>query len=396
MLARRAASIAKRESVGSWLYGVACRVASASRASSARRKAAERSACLQRGSTAGAETRHDSDVLDASVIDEEVARLPERLRAVFMLCCMEGLTYEEVARRLGWPVGTVKSRLARGRARLRQRLVRRGLGPTAVGFATRPVTKLLPPHLVGVTARAAAQFCTENMAAGGGPSAAAVALTREIFKAMILKKLTLVGTVVAASALVAAGAAGFAPGASAGAGQQPAQEAPPIPSVCPVTSKQGCIACHTTSPTRGVKYSRLFPGRSHEAPTTTAADPNQTDDMFGATMRVNTAAVTFARLGEVREGLEKVYKQLEELSRNPTDREAARQLRATLLSAEDGLRVIRSNVDRIAVEPRPVTKPKAPTPPRPVAGAKSDDLERRLRDVERKLDELLGARGKPN
>ena len=59
---------------------------------------------------------------------------------------------------------------------------------------------------------------------------------------------------------------------------------------------------------------------------------------------------------------------------------------AQLLSAEDGLRTIRNNVDRIVVEARP--KPTPLTLP-PTAAAKPDDLERRLHDVERKLDELL-------
>ena len=101
----------------------------------------------------------------------------------------------------------------------------------------------------------------------------------------------------------------------------------------------------------------------------------------------------FGRLAGVGEEIEKAYKNLEAVSSNPTNREAARLLRAQLLSAEDGLRTIRNNVDRIVVEARP--KPTPLTPP-PTAAAKPDDLERRLHDVERKLDELLGARSKAN
>ena len=49
------------------------------------------------------------------IIHEEIARLPERYRATVVLCDLEGRTYEEAARVLGRPVGTIKSRLARGR-----------------------------------------------------------------------------------------------------------------------------------------------------------------------------------------------------------------------------------------------------------------------------------------
>ena len=47
--------------------------------------------------------------------------------AAVVLCLLEGMTPEQAARHLGWPVGTVHSRLARGRERLRGRLTRRGL-----------------------------------------------------------------------------------------------------------------------------------------------------------------------------------------------------------------------------------------------------------------------------
>ncbi|HLH27608.1 MAG TPA: sigma-70 family RNA polymerase sigma factor, partial [Acidimicrobiales bacterium] len=66
-----------------------------------------------------------------SVIDEEVGQLPERYRMPLILCYLEGLRHEEVARRLGCPVGTIESRLSRARERLRTRLTRRGLAPTA-------------------------------------------------------------------------------------------------------------------------------------------------------------------------------------------------------------------------------------------------------------------------
>jgi RNA polymerase sigma factor (sigma-70 family) len=130
VLARKAASAARHRSVGGWLYTVAYRVALRARARRAARMARERS--LDGPPAAGGldpvgeagwrEVRR--------VIDEEVSRLPEKYRLPFVLFHLEGRSSAEVASELGCPVGTVESWLARARARLRSRLVRRGVTPT--------------------------------------------------------------------------------------------------------------------------------------------------------------------------------------------------------------------------------------------------------------------------
>ncbi len=63
------------------------------------------------------------------MLHQEINRLPERYRVAVVLCDLEGQTHTQAARNLGWPVGAVKSRLARARERLRARLVNRGLAP---------------------------------------------------------------------------------------------------------------------------------------------------------------------------------------------------------------------------------------------------------------------------
>ena len=68
----------------------------------------------------------------ADILHREIDRLPERHRVVVVLCDLEGRSYEEAARHLGCPVGTVKSRLARARERLREGLSRRGVVPAAM------------------------------------------------------------------------------------------------------------------------------------------------------------------------------------------------------------------------------------------------------------------------
>ena len=62
---------------------------------------------------------------------EEIARLPERYRAPIVLCYLEGQSHEEAARILRCPLRTLQTRLQRGKAKLRMRLVRRGLAPEA-------------------------------------------------------------------------------------------------------------------------------------------------------------------------------------------------------------------------------------------------------------------------
>src|SRR5262249_45036987 len=110
ILGRKAGAIRKRESVGSWLHGVAYRTAMKVRRAAGRRQAREK--------RAGAAAREPPPPEQAAarelqrLLDEELARLAEKYRAPFVLCCLEGLTRVEAARELGWAEGTVSSRLA--------------------------------------------------------------------------------------------------------------------------------------------------------------------------------------------------------------------------------------------------------------------------------------------
>jgi RNA polymerase sigma factor (sigma-70 family) len=119
----QAERIRDRESVAGWLQGVAVRVAARARVEVARRRTIER-----RGARTAGTVKADAERLDLkSLIDQELALLPEKYRAPIVLCYLEGNTHDEAADQLGWPVGTVRGRLARARDLLRTRLTRQGV-----------------------------------------------------------------------------------------------------------------------------------------------------------------------------------------------------------------------------------------------------------------------------
>lgn len=212
VLIRKAHSIRNRDSVGSWLYGVALRVASDARAATSRRVAHERNAARPELQLPGS-----CDLAEA--LTEEVGRLPEKFRVPIVLCDLEGYTCEEVARRLGWPLGTVRSRLTRGKERLRSRLQRRGLAPSSSVLlaALRMPAEAVPPAVVGSTLRTAVSITT-GRAVAGAVSAPVFALSEGVLRSMLISKIKITAGAVLAGVL-AAGSAGVL--AQAGGGPDP-------------------------------------------------------------------------------------------------------------------------------------------------------------------------------
>jgi RNA polymerase sigma-70 factor, ECF subfamily len=73
--------------------------------------------------------------LDAEQVVAAIDQLPEEFRLVSVLYFLEDQPYQEIATTLGIPVGTVRSRLHRGRALLQQRLWRTAVDAGIVGGA---------------------------------------------------------------------------------------------------------------------------------------------------------------------------------------------------------------------------------------------------------------------
>jgi RNA polymerase sigma factor (sigma-70 family) len=125
VLVRKAPSIEDPEALGGWLRGVAYRTAVRSRCSAARRRVIERTLVDKPPSEQSCQELAP-DL--RQMIREELDRLPDSYRQPLLLCYLEGMTHQEAASRLGWPIGTVKARLVRGRRLMRERLDRRGAG----------------------------------------------------------------------------------------------------------------------------------------------------------------------------------------------------------------------------------------------------------------------------
>jgi RNA polymerase sigma factor (sigma-70 family) len=195
VLARRAAALRRPAALAGWLYAVAYRVALRARAGLARRRAAR---LPQEEDTAP--DPHPDPLAQVSArellcaVEEEVQRLPAAYRLPVALCCLEGLSQEEAARRLGCTAGSVKGRLERGRQRLRQQLQHRGLTLTAA---------LAAAALSRTSAAAARRFVTGP--AGGATSVRAAALAQGVLRMMLFQRLGSVAAVVAlgAASLVA-------------------------------------------------------------------------------------------------------------------------------------------------------------------------------------------------
>jgi RNA polymerase sigma factor (sigma-70 family) len=204
VLARRAASIRQHESLAAWLHRVAVNVSRTARLMNTRRRAHERKAVVMVAATPAV----DETVCDwQPILHEEVDRLPEKYRVPVMLCYLEGKTHDQAAQQLGWPLGTVKGRLARARDLLRMRLERRGLALPAAGLAAvlaeSASAAAVPPRLLALTLRAAVTFAAGGAGAGSASSAAALALAKATLQTTLATKLLSVAALLLAVGLTA-------------------------------------------------------------------------------------------------------------------------------------------------------------------------------------------------
>ncbi|MDY3556027.1 sigma-70 family RNA polymerase sigma factor [Gemmata sp. JC717] len=225
VLARKAAAVRDRERLGPWLHGVAFNAARRLKRANLRRTARERGRAGQLEQTAAA--ADESAELHA-VLDEELARLPDRYRSVLVLCDLEGRTRKEAAHALGCPEGTVGGRLARARELLAARLGARGVCPAlgALAGALVPVgAGAVAPALVAALVRAVGVDELARDAARGPISSHVSELAEGVVSSMFAIKLQKVTAVVLCCGLALACAAGGVRLANA----QPEPEFTPVP-----------------------------------------------------------------------------------------------------------------------------------------------------------------------
>jgi RNA polymerase sigma factor (sigma-70 family) len=275
VLVRRAATLHSPGSVANWLYGVANRTALELRRSGARRRLKEASVMPR------TEPVPDLAADWREPLDEELARLPDKYRAVVVLCELEGKTRREAARELGCAEGTVASRLARGRSLLAERLARRGVclsaAALAAALAGESARACVPNVLVSATVQAAGRVVA-GQAVATAVSTRVAAVTEGVVKAMFLTRLKIAtaALLIVTGALAAAGLmyqvrAAEPPAAEASGPRNPDQAKPQEKPADDSLAVTGKVVDERGTPAAGVRV-RLIGIPRDSSSTTTDAD----------------------------------------------------------------------------------------------------------------------------
>jgi RNA polymerase sigma factor (sigma-70 family) len=240
LLARKLRTVRKRDSLASWLHGIAHRVALDAKARDLRRRGREERAAKSQPGPSDEITWSEL----RTVIDSALGQLPEKLRQPLILCYLEGRSQEEAAKQLGWSKSTLLRRLEEARAALGRRLIRRGIvwsaALSAVLVSNCIASASLPASLIGSTVEAAAGIAAGH-ALTGVVSTNVIALTEGVVKAMITSKMksvvaaVLVGAALVSGGLLLAGRSEFSLPAAA---QEPQGTPKPTQAAAPVVVRE--------------------------------------------------------------------------------------------------------------------------------------------------------------
>ena len=163
VLARKAASVTPREMVAGWLFGVARQTALNAKGLVARNRSRETQLVEIPEQPMPDPGWHDAQPL----LDEELSRLPDKYRAVIVLCELEGMSRKAAARQLDVPEGTVAGWLARAKKMLASRLAWQGFsvsGVTLAALMTRSVASASESVLVSTNEAAGLYTATQTAA----------------------------------------------------------------------------------------------------------------------------------------------------------------------------------------------------------------------------------------
>ena len=205
ILAQKGASLWVRDSIAPWLHQVARRAAGRLKTVVNRQRAIERKAAQIAG-TAGDLKVHDEW---AETLHEEIGRLPRCFRLPIVLCDLEGHSYEAAAKYLDCPPGTIKSRLARGRNRLRDGLARRGItsaaGPDASPIPPVFVLSTISTQLAKATVAGVTRATPVAAQIGESFSASVTTLAERVLQVMWLTRIKAVAAAALAVGIVITG-----------------------------------------------------------------------------------------------------------------------------------------------------------------------------------------------
>jgi RNA polymerase sigma factor (sigma-70 family) len=233
VLARKAGSVRRGESLGAWLFGVARHVALRLRDKDRRRRRHEAAAGRP-------EATADPEAADwLGVLDEELGKLPDRYRTPLVACHLCGRTQEEAAGDLGLSLSTLRRRLDRGRELLRARLAGRGV---TVPAGTVVAAAVVPRALAESAVRAVGGYLNGDR--GSAPAALAQGVLAMMAR---VKQVKAVAAVLALGGAVALWQA--APGGGARADDPAAKGAPKDPNADPAaTPKLGSKSDPSAAP----------------------------------------------------------------------------------------------------------------------------------------------------
>jgi RNA polymerase sigma factor (sigma-70 family) len=182
----KAGSLRRPELLGNWLYGVAQRVAAKARVGAARRRIRE--GPLVDAPAPAPDVSPEKLELHRE-LNEAIGRLPDKYRAPVVLCYLEGKTYTEAARVLGWAEGTVSGRLSRARDMLRRRLERTA-APFSPGLLVPLASETIRNELVKSLTATVVRTAT-GQGVTGVVSVHAAALAKGVLKEMFWSKMKL-------------------------------------------------------------------------------------------------------------------------------------------------------------------------------------------------------------
>jgi RNA polymerase sigma factor (sigma-70 family) len=201
ILFRKASSLSRPERLAGWLFQVAYRTARRARSLRFRDQA------RQLPMPDLAVESHVAEIVWRElqpIFDEELARLPEKLRLPVVLCFLEGRPKRAAAHLLGWPEGTFSCRLQQARELLRARLARRGValsaGTLALALFEGSASAMVPAALISAITNSAALVAT-----GTALPAPIAALTQGVIHSMFATKLKIVAAVAMAVGVLGGG-----------------------------------------------------------------------------------------------------------------------------------------------------------------------------------------------